>query len=126
MKEIEIALELLNKICTIDKTVANVMEENKKIKDEVISTMSKSFENIVRDFPSLVEDIQRRIVEYHSLKSKDQKITDFVHLVDWYSMCLADKSNTPEYWDNTGKHYGLRMNEVINFFLIARFNGGLV
>lgn len=117
------AEQLLDKICEIDITIKNTMED-KGIKSHVVTEMSKSFENIVNNYPHLVEDIQHRIVKYHTNKGLDGKITDFVHLVDWYSMSLMN--NPAEYWDVNGKYYSLRMCEVINMFLMARFNCGLV
>jgi hypothetical protein len=117
------AEQLLDKICEIDNTIRLTMID-KEIKTHVITEMSKSFENIVNSYPHLVEDIQCRIVKYHTNKGLDGKITDFVHLVDWYSMSLMN--NSAEYWDANGKYYGLRMCEVISMFLMARFNCDLI
>lgn len=113
-----VAEQFLEKICEIDNNVKMAMLDN-RIKSHVISDMSKSFENIVAYYPHLVEDIQKRIINYH--KNKDLyegKINDFVKLVWWYSSSLLDHEE--DYWDVSGKYYGLRMNEVINMFLMAR------
>lgn len=120
---IEAAEQLLNKICSIDNNIKTAIED-KATKDHIINELSRRFDNITKDFHQLVEDIQRRIAVYHTNRGADGKITDFISLVEWYSMCLPDKP--VEYWDTTGKYYNLRMDEVITMFLMARFNCGLV
>jgi hypothetical protein len=119
MNSITVAEDFLNKVCNIDNKLKNAMTDE-ATKDHVVGLLSQGFEKIHSGFPHLVEDIQRRIVKYHSVKGEDGKITDFIQLVDWYGMYLADKPT--EYFDANGKYYGLRMSEVIDMFLIARFN----
>lgn len=117
------AKQLLDAICNTDKIVERAMRDEDTM-DHVLNELSVRFENIVNGFPHLVEDIQKRIVKYHCNKGEDGKITDFISLVEWYSMSLSEHST--EWWDVDGKYYGIRMDEVINMFLIARFNFGLV
>ncbi|MGV6935897.1 hypothetical protein ACWA2B_10320 [Paenibacillus sp. CMM36] len=115
--------QLVNKITAIDPALKAAMND-KSTKEIVIKKLSEGFEKIVIHYPNLIDDIQRRIVEYHTNRGRDGKITDFVSLVDWYSMSLLEKPT--EWWDSTGEYFNLRMNEVINMFLMARFNFGLV
>jgi hypothetical protein len=119
MDNIKVAEQLLGKICSID-TNMDVAMRSKPTREHVIRELSRRFENIVKDFPHLIEDIQRRIVLYQTNRGADGKITDFILLVEWYSMCLPDKP--VEYWDTNGQYYNLRMDEVITMFLMARFN----
>lgn len=118
MDNVTAANNLLDKVCSIDNALKGVM--NEATRSHVTNDLSQRFDSITKDFPHLVEDIQNRIVKYHSVKGVHGKITDFIQLVDWYSMSLADKPI--EYWDTRGKYYSLRMDEVINMFLMARFN----
>lgn len=114
-----VAEQLLDKICEVDNIVKRIMLINKSAKDNVISVMSENFKNIITHYPHLVEDVQNRIVRYHINNiGSEAKVSDFIHLVWWYSTSLLDKEK--DYWDTTGKYYGLRMNEVIDMFLIAR------
>ncbi|KAF6620537.1 hypothetical protein HFE03_07750 [Paenibacillus sp. EKM102P] len=123
MDKIIASEQLLDKIINIDPPLKAAMSD-KSTKTIVINKLSEGFEGIVAHYPHLIDDIQRRIVEYHKNKGRDGKITDFVSLVDWYSMSLLEKP--AEWWDSTGEYFNLRMNEVINMFLMARFNFGLV
>lgn len=98
-----------------------------EVKEKVMNLLTSGFEGIVKNYPHLVQDVQNRIVKYHSNKENyEGKITDFVNLVEWYDMCLNDPKNEEGYWDQNGKYFGLRMAEVISMFLMARFNGGMV
>lgn len=117
--------QLLSQIEDIDKSL-KVALENESTRNVVMSKLSSGFEGIVAHYPHLVDDIQRRIVNYHKNKGSDGKITDFISLVEWYSMSLLDKEKSPDWWENSGKYYNLRMSEVINMFLMARFNLGLL
>jgi hypothetical protein len=119
MDNVTAANNLLDKICSIDNKLKGVMTDD-ATKSHVLNDLSQRFDSITKEFPHLVEDIQNRIVKYHSAEGDHKKITDFVQLVDWYGMSLASKP--VEYWDTNGKYFGLRMSEVINMFLIARFN----
>lgn len=115
----EVAGRFLDKICAVDSTLKHALEDG-DAKSHVINTLSNGFEKIVNVYPHLLGDIQRRIVKYHIAEGKNGKITDFIELVDWYSMVLDDEPK--EYWDQDGRYYSLRMSEVITMFLIARHN----
>ena len=117
MSSVTVAEDFLSEICNIDNELKNAMTDE-ATKNHVVGVLSQSFEKVLSNFPHLVEDIQKRIVRYHSIKGEDGKITDFIQLVDWYGMYLTDKP--AEYFDVNGKYYGLRMSEVIDMFLIAR------
>lgn len=123
MNSIQVSEQLIEKICEVDPRVKIAMQD-KKAKLQTMSTLQEGFKFTVEHYPHLVEDIQRRIVKYHQAPDPNgvRKISDFVQLPQWYSWCLEEKQ--PEgYWDVNGKYYGLRMNEVIKMFLIARVNG---
>lgn len=113
------AKQLLDKVCSIDNKLKEVMTDE-ATKNHVMNDLTQRFDDIVIHFPHLVEDVQNRIVKYHSIGGDHRKITDFVQLVDWYGMCLTNKP--VDYWDTKGKYYGLRMSEVIDMFLMSRFH----
>lgn len=120
MNNIEVAEQLLDRVSDVDIRVKNSM--NKATRDYVIKELSSRFDKIIKEFPHLVDDVQSRIVKYQSHKNQEVEVTDFIHLVEWYSMCLTDTEKDKSYWSTDGKYYSLRMDEVITMFLMARFN----
>lgn len=112
-----VARQLLDKICDIDPNMKNAMTD-KPTETHVMNLLTNGFAKITKNFPHLVEDIQRRVVEYHTNRGTTGGIADFIQIVEWYGMSLEDKP--VEYFDPNEKYYGLRMSEVIDMFLIAK------
>lgn len=112
------AEKLLLNVCEVDSRINLVMD--KETKEVVIKELESRFSNIIEKFPNLVNDIQERITKYQSLENTD--VTDFIHLVDWYDMYLSDSKKDIDYWNPKGKYFNLRMNEVINLFLLYKLN----
>lgn len=118
MNSIAEAEKLLSSVCEVDSRVNLVMDEETKA--VIIKELADRFNTIIEVFPNLVTDIQERITKYQA--NENTEVTDFIHLVEWYGMFLSDSEKEVDYWSPTGKYYNLRMNEVINLFLIYKVN----
>lgn len=113
------AEQLLDKVCNVDVRVKNAL--NIEGREYILNVMTPKFDKLVRECPHLITDIQRRIVNYQSIESDEVSVTDFVSLVDWYSMYLTgDREKDKIYFNPAGEYYDLRMNEIINMFLIGK------
>lgn len=114
------AEKLLTSVCAVDTKLDKAMDE--ETKTVVLQELTSRFEPLVEKVPHLLPDIRQRIINYHSLNHETSDITDFIHLVEWYAHYLTDNQKPTDYWSPEGQYYNLRMNEVINLFLISKVN----
>lgn len=116
MDSIVQAEKLLSKVCEVDNRIKNSMDEETKA--VVIKELASRFSNIIEKHPDLLDEIQERISKHQA--QEQAGVTDFIHLVEWYDMCLSDTNKDVDYWNRDGKYFALRMNEVINLYLLYK------
>lgn len=116
---LDLSEKLLTEICKIDINLYEVTKEE-PIKYSIINNLNERFKVIAESYGFLADDLINRVVNYHK-NTTDKDITDFIHLIEWFSMYLPEKSL--DYWDVDGKYYSLRMSEIISFYLIAKHQG---
>lgn len=116
---LDLSEKLLTEICKIDINLYEVTKEE-PIKYSIINNLNERFKVIAESYGFLADDLINRVVNYHK-NTTDKDITDFIHLIEWFSMYLPEKSL--DYWDVDGEYYSLRMSEIISFYLIAKHQG---
>lgn len=112
------AEQLLTSIRAVDKKLDFAL--NEKTKELVLESLASRFEPLVEKSPHLLPDIRQRIVTYQFHNQETINISDFIELVEWYSSYVTDNQKTADYWNPDGEYYDLRMNEVINLFLLSK------
>lgn len=116
---IKVVNNFMNEVCKVDARVrvaCNSTEVKTIIKDNLI----RDFSFIADIRPDLLEDIQRRTLNFQKLNDPEVRVDDFMRIINWFAMEVEGKSREEDYFNPNGKYYGLRMNEVINMYLMAR------
>ena len=117
MDKVEVTKKYIERIKGASPKVAIAMI-NKVTEEFVISELVKRFDRLITNHPDYLEEVQDRIVGYYKKSREEAGLTDFISLVEWYSMYFEREPK--EYFDPNGKYYSLRMSEVISMYLIAK------
>lgn len=110
--------KFLEDICKVDIRLSLVPRDS-SLKEVILKDVSEQLEAIRNMTPDIVEDIKRRIINYQGLRDPEVKVSDFVGILIYFKLSISDTKDK-SYWSQKGEHYNLRMNEVINMFLMSK------
>lgn len=127
---LEMAQSFLDKISEKDVIVLtiNEVEGYKAYKDQILKRLTDGFSMILQSKHSdLIPRVEQKIISYHEIATKkgsqfeEDSHFDFIGLVEWYGFSFDEEKEDKDYWDINGKYLGLRLEEVINYFLIGKY-----
>ena len=118
MNNVALANQFIERISNVSVGVKNAVT-HEATKAHIISILAPSLGLLVENFPNHAEDVQNRIVKFYTIAKDEAGLVDFIRLVEWYNMSLKDKPI--EWFDPKGKYYGLRMSEIIDIYLMAKY-----
>ena len=111
--------DFITEVCAVDMRV-RMCCQSEETTAIIKATLTRDFEIIISTRPELLKDIQRRTINFQKLNDPEVRVTDFARIINWFAMEITDRTHEKDYFNPSGEYYRIRMNEVINMYLMAR------
>ena len=112
-------IKFLEELCRVDFRIKIAMR-NDKMCSVIKRRIGKSVNSIRKEHKELLPKIKKHVLRYQGMDSNEVKVSDFLGIMEWFDMSVNDKESKEDYWNPKGQYIDLRLNEVINFYLMAR------
>jgi len=111
--------DFIGKLCEVDFRI-KIAIRNDEIHKTIYERLETHLNSISKEHKDLIPKIKKQVLRYQGLESNEVKVSDFLGIMEWFDMSVNDKKSKEDYWNPKGQYIDLRLNEVINFYLMAR------